>query len=227
MKIPDSIFFSRYFASTHVMACLLDLTTRNMVWCNDTFKNHIGYIPTEQERTSIYAWRRMVHPDDWPVILHIMKCIGSGHEICAGIFRLTGADAQAHWTCGLFYHLVNSAAAYLFIRLFPSGLIVNTPDQLQKWIDHLNGKDVARERYRLTRTERLILCLLAEGMTHVEIAQQLHRSLHTIRTHVAHIKAKCQLHHSTQLIALAHRMGLHAEIPENKHSSDQHGHAFF
>jgi len=93
MKIPDSIFFSRYFASTHVMACLLDLTTRNMVWCNDTFKNHIGYVPTEQERTSIYAWRQMVHQDDWPVMSHIMKCIRSGHEICAGIFRLTGAHA--------------------------------------------------------------------------------------------------------------------------------------
>ena len=169
----------------------------------------------------------MIHPDDWPVILHIGKCIRSGHDICAAVFRLRCVDLQEHWMCGLFYHVANPTCSYLFIRLFASCLVVNTPNQLQKWTDEMKGHNVTPEIYRLTRTERLVLCLLAEGMTHVEIAQQLHRSLYTIRTHVAHIKAKCQLHHSTQLIALAHRMGLHAEIPENKHSSDQHGHAFF
>ncbi|SFV29376.1 helix-turn-helix transcriptional regulator [Thermoflavifilum thermophilum] len=227
MKIPVPALFSGYFASTHVMACLFDLNTKDMVWCNDAFKHSMGYAEPQKTKTSLYFWRHRIHADDWPLILHICKCIRNGRDMCAGVFRLRCTGLHEHWVCGLFYHVADLTDSYLFIRLFESCLIVNTPEQLQTWIHHIKGSHPVPEIHRLTRTELLVLCLLAKGMTHVEIAHQLHRSLHTIRTHVAHIKEKFQLHHTSQLIALAHRMGISEDTSGNQYLSDQNGYTFF
>jgi DNA-binding NarL/FixJ family response regulator len=60
----------------------------------------------------------------------------------------------------------------------------------------------------LTDREREILKLLAAALTNAEIAQAAYISEHTVRTHVARVLAKLQLHDRAQAIVVAYETGL-------------------
>ena len=60
----------------------------------------------------------------------------------------------------------------------------------------------------LTEREQEILKLLAAALTNAEIAATLYISEHTVRTHVARILAKLQLHDRAQAIVVAYETGL-------------------
>lgn len=60
----------------------------------------------------------------------------------------------------------------------------------------------------LTDREQEIFKLLATALTNAEIAADLYISEHTVRTHVARILAKLQLHDRAQAIVLAYETGL-------------------
>ncbi|HEX5955886.1 MAG TPA: LuxR C-terminal-related transcriptional regulator [Solirubrobacterales bacterium] len=60
----------------------------------------------------------------------------------------------------------------------------------------------------LTRREREVLCLLAEGLTNREIAERLVISEHTVHRHVANILRKLELPSRTAAAAHAARSGL-------------------
>ena len=61
---------------------------------------------------------------------------------------------------------------------------------------------------RLTKREREVLALLAEGLDPREIATHLVLSPKTVATHVEHVLSKLGVHSRTEAVALAHRHGL-------------------
>jgi two-component system NarL family response regulator len=61
---------------------------------------------------------------------------------------------------------------------------------------------------RLTARERQVLLAMAEGAARPEIAQRLHLSINTVRTHVQHLLAKLEVHTSLEAVALALQEGL-------------------
>jgi DNA-binding CsgD family transcriptional regulator len=61
---------------------------------------------------------------------------------------------------------------------------------------------------RLTRREREVLRLLAQGRTTQEIADQLYLSPRTVLTHVAHILGKLGVDSRTAAIAAAYQRNL-------------------
>jgi DNA-binding NarL/FixJ family response regulator len=63
---------------------------------------------------------------------------------------------------------------------------------------------------RVTARELTVLRLVALGLTNGEIAEQLHISTGTAKTHVAHLLAKLDARDRVQLVILAHRAGLAA-----------------
>lgn len=68
-------------------------------------------------------------------------------------------------------------------------------------------KQVQEEAKEFTEREFEVLLLIAEGMSNKEIAEELHISIKTVKTHVSNLLAKCQLEDRTQLAVLAHRRG--------------------
>jgi NarL family two-component system response regulator LiaR len=60
----------------------------------------------------------------------------------------------------------------------------------------------------LTEREREVLLLIAEGRSNKEIAEELHISIKTVKTHVSNLLMKCGLEDRTQLAVYAHRNGL-------------------
>ncbi len=65
------------------------------------------------------------------------------------------------------------------------------------------------DRYdSLTRAERIVYQMIAEGNSNKEIGAKLHISVHTVETHRAHIMEKMDFHSATELVLSAVRRGL-------------------
>ena len=64
----------------------------------------------------------------------------------------------------------------------------------------------AEEAVRMTRREREIIDLIAEGLSNKEIAARLHLATYTVKSHVHNILEKLALHSRLQIAAHAHRM---------------------
>lgn len=60
----------------------------------------------------------------------------------------------------------------------------------------------------LTRREREVLHLIAEGATNAEIGQVFHLSRHTVNTHVEHVLAKLRVSNRVQAVRVAILTGL-------------------
>jgi two-component system, NarL family, nitrate/nitrite response regulator NarL len=70
----------------------------------------------------------------------------------------------------------------------------------------VNSKDPALlQAVRMTKRERQITDLIAEGMSNKEIAQRLNIALYTVKSHVHNILEKLALHTRLQIAAHAHK----------------------
>jgi two-component system NarL family response regulator len=66
------------------------------------------------------------------------------------------------------------------------------------------GKGTLPDAVRMTKREREIILLIAEGMSNKEIAQRLNLSTYTVKSHVLNILEKMALHSRLQIAAHYH-----------------------
>lgn len=60
------------------------------------------------------------------------------------------------------------------------------------------------ESMRMTKRERQVVELISDGMTNKEMAQKLHLSTYTVKSHVHNILEKLALHSRVQIVRYAH-----------------------
>jgi DNA-binding NarL/FixJ family response regulator len=65
----------------------------------------------------------------------------------------------------------------------------------------------ATDAVRLSKREREVIDLIAEGLSNKEIARRLHIATDTVKSHVHNILEKLALHNRLQIAAHAHRAG--------------------
>lgn len=71
----------------------------------------------------------------------------------------------------------------------------------------LRSRTVQEDDEGFTPREKEVLMLIAEGKSNKEIAEELHISIKTVKTHVSNLLMKCSLEDRTQLAIYAHRKG--------------------
>jgi two-component system, NarL family, nitrate/nitrite response regulator NarL len=66
---------------------------------------------------------------------------------------------------------------------------------------------------QLTAREHQVLCLLVSGLDRNAIANQLHQSPNTVRTHIRNVTVKLGCHSAIEAVAAGLRAGLRPELP--------------
>jgi DNA-binding NarL/FixJ family response regulator len=99
------------------------------------------------------------------------------------------------------------------IRTVAAGEALLAPSVTRRLIAHFAGQPRTPARTppglaELTEREREVLSLVAEGLSNAELAQTLHVSLPTAKTHVSRILTKLGARDRTQLVVLAYQSGL-------------------
>jgi DNA-binding NarL/FixJ family response regulator len=102
------------------------------------------------------------------------------------------------------------------IRLVATGDALLAPSVTRRLIAHFSGqsgrgRDPARVRAgieELTEREREVLLLIARGLSNPELAERLHVSVPTAKTHVSRILAKLGARDRTQLVIIAYESGV-------------------
>ncbi|MCG5211796.1 response regulator transcription factor [Streptosporangium sp. KLBMP 9127] len=70
------------------------------------------------------------------------------------------------------------------------------------------GQQVARQLDGVTEREREVLLLIARGLSNTEIAEHLHLSSGTVKTHIGRLLAKLRARDRAQLVISAYESGL-------------------
>ena len=99
------------------------------------------------------------------------------------------------------------------IRVVAEGEALLAPSVTRRLIAHFSraGRlppERRRDFEQLTEREREVLSLLARGLSNTELAQTLHVSLPTVKTHVSRILTKLGARDRTQLVVFAYEAGL-------------------
>lgn len=71
----------------------------------------------------------------------------------------------------------------------------------------LRQRNTQPDEEGLTIREKEVLLLVADGKTNKDIAEELHISIKTVKTHVSNLLMKCEVDDRTQLAIYAHRKG--------------------
>ncbi|WP_127532338.1 response regulator [Paenibacillus kobensis] len=87
------------------------------------------------------------------------------------------------------------------------GMPVMTGDVSQALTRGLRQRSAQGADEGLTEREKEVMLLIADGMSNKEIAEELHISIKTVKTHVSNLLMKCELEDRTQLAVHAHRKG--------------------
>ena len=99
------------------------------------------------------------------------------------------------------------------IRTVAAGDALLAPSVTRRLIAHFTGRTRApskadRRLEELTEREQEVLSLVAHGLSNAELAETLHVSLPTAKTHVSRILTKLGARDRTQLVILAYELGL-------------------
>lgn len=107
------------------------------------------------------------------------------------------------------YVLKTVSAAELIYALQGAyrGMPVMTGDVAQALTRGLRQRTVQGDNSGMTEREKEVLLLIAEGKNNKDIAEELHISIKTVKTHVSNLLMKCELDDRTQLAIYAHRQG--------------------
>ena len=89
-------------------------------------------------------------------------------------------------------------------KVLPTHLTTSLFSQI---VDHaISGREPSKliELVRMTKRERQVIELIADGLTNKEIAQRLHLSTYTVKSHVHNILEKLAMHTRVQIARYAH-----------------------
>jgi DNA-binding NarL/FixJ family response regulator len=99
------------------------------------------------------------------------------------------------------------------IRTVAAGDALLAPSVTRRLIAHFTSRARAPSKAQrgleeLTEREQEVLSLVAQGLSNAELAETLHISLPTAKTHVSRILTKLGARDRTQLVILAYELGL-------------------
>jgi DNA-binding NarL/FixJ family response regulator len=126
----------------------------------------------------------------------------------------TQADVLEYVTAGVSGFILKDASIADFLhtirsvaggdKILPSHLTESLFSQIVEHAVKGRGTSKVIESVRMTKRERQVIDLIADGLTNKEIAQSLHLSTYTVKSHVHNILEKLALHTRVQIAGYVH-----------------------
>jgi RNA polymerase sigma factor (sigma-70 family) len=186
-------------------------STKTINWCNRYMEDVTGYTMAEMNGMGLEFFKNVMHPDDFDLAVVAQQSFKENKNIFGGVlrFRKRGTENWC-WLAGIaipFTRDEQGKVKEVICAFVDMSLAMDTNDQLTEAM-----LDVMRRKHedlisKLTPRERDILKLTVKGLNNKEIAATLNLSRYTIETHRKNIRIKLKVRNTTELIALARKVG--------------------
>jgi DNA-binding NarL/FixJ family response regulator len=174
-----------------------------------TFLSQAGY-STDEAATGEEAVARARTRPPAAVLLDVVLPQISGYEVCRQLREEFGDELPIVFVSGERNDTLDRSAGLL---IGGDDYLVKpiAPDELLARVRNLLGRRgmlVQTRPFGLSKREREVLELLADGLSQKEIAGRLLISVKTVAAHIQNMLGKLGVHSSAQAVALAHREGI-------------------
>lgn len=186
-------------------------STKTVNWCNRYMEDVTGYTMAEMNSMGLDFFKDIMHPDDFELAVIAQQSFKENKNIFGGVlrFRKRGTDNWC-WLAGIAIPYTRDEQGNVqevICAFVDMTMAMDTNDQLTEAM-----LDVMRRKHedlisKLTPREKEILKLSVKGLNNKEIAAALNLSRYTIETHRKNIRIKLKVRNTTELIALARKVG--------------------
>ncbi|MCF6402207.1 LuxR C-terminal-related transcriptional regulator [Chitinophaga filiformis] len=186
-------------------------STKTVNWCNRYMEDVTGYTMAEMNNMGLDFFKDIMHPDDFDLAVIAQQSFKENKNVFGGVlrFRKRGTDNWC-WLAGIAIPYTRDEQGNVnevICAFVDMTMAMDTNDQLTEAM-----LDVMRRKHedvisKLTPREKEILKLSVKGLNNKEIAAALNLSRYTIETHRKNIRIKLKVRNTTELIALARKVG--------------------
>lgn len=185
--------------------------TKTVNWCNRQMEDATGYTVAEMNNLGLEFFQRIMHPDDYDLAVIAQQSFKENKSIFGGVLRIRKRDTGDWcWLVGMaipFTHDADGMVKEVICAFLDLTMAMDTNDQLAEAM-----RDVLRRHNegllgKLTNREMDVLKLTIQGFNNKEVAIKLNLSRYTIETHRKNIRLKLKVKNTTELIALARKVG--------------------
>ena len=196
----------------NLMISVFDIKKNRFLYCNDSFKNIMGYDPDEIIRGGWDFWYKKMNPDEARIIKNKIDFFlhrphsGTTPEVLSFNYHIEDIFNKWHF-------ISHELSLYLFKKSFFILNYLNDISQIER-IEYFFGvkKQNPTNKYgkniAISKREREVLVLIAEGFSSKQIADELYISNHTAIKHRKNLIEKFKVKNTAQLIKEASRFFL-------------------
>ena len=186
-------------------------SVKTVNWCNRQMEDATGYTVAEMNSLGLEFFQRVMHPDDFDLAVIAQQSFKDNKSIFGGVLRIRKRDTEEWcWLVGMAIPFTRDAEGMVkevicaFVDLT---MAMDTNDQLAEAMRDVLRRHNDDLQNKLTPREMEILKLTVQGLNNKEIAGVLNLSRYTVETHRKNIRLKLKVRNTTELIALARKVG--------------------
>jgi RNA polymerase sigma factor (sigma-70 family) len=186
-------------------------SVKTVNWCNRQMEEATGYSLAEIHEMGLEFFKKVMHPDDFDLAVIAQQSFKENKNIFGGVLRIRKRDTNDWcWLVGMaipFTRDADGGVKEVICAFLDMTMAMDTNDQLAEAM-----RDVLRRHNedllsKLTPREMEILKLTVQGLNNKEVAGVLNLSRYTVETHRKNIRLKLKVRNTTELIAVARKVG--------------------
>lgn len=186
-------------------------SSKTINWCNRYMEDVTGYTLAEMSNMGLEFFKNVMHPDDFDLAVVAQQSFKENKDVFGGVlrFRKRGAENWC-WLAGIaipFTRNDDGSVKEVICAFVDMSMAMDTNDQLTEAMLEVMRRKHEDLISKLTSREKDILKLTVKGLNNKEIAAELNLSRYTIETHRKNIRIKLKVRNTTELIALARKVG--------------------
>lgn len=191
---------------------LRDSNTRGINWCNETVARSFGYTRREVVAMGEDFFKRIAHPDDFYLSAYSSNYYKANEQNFGGVVRIRPVYADDwRWFIGISTIFTRNGEGKpletLCVFMDFTG-IMHADTQMNGVIGYVLSLHYQNVFEKLTPREKEIIRLLIQGYNNADIAAALYLSRHTVEAHRRNIRNKLDVKNTSELIALARKLGI-------------------